>query len=78
MAGKTESGEGRCGHCRHFRNSPAYIEETFKGLTSLSSGYASVRHNDGICEEHGIYLSAMGACEQFSPRAAEADGAAAS
>lgn len=68
MAGKTALGEGRCVDCRHFRNSPEYIEATFKGLTSLSSGYASVRKDDGICAEHGIYLTAMASCERFSLR----------
>ncbi len=68
MTGKTVSGEVRCVACRHFCNSPEYIEATFKGLTSLSSGYASVRKDDGICAEHGIYLTAMASCERFSPR----------
>ncbi len=68
MAGKTALGEVRCVDCRHFRNSPEYIEATFKGLGALSSGYASVRRDDGICEEHGIYLSATASCERFSRR----------
>ncbi len=68
MAGKTATGEARCVDCRHFRNSPQYLEATFKGLSSLGSGYASVRKDDGVCEEHGIYLSAMASCERFSLR----------
>ena len=68
MANETALGEARCVACRHFRNSPEYIEATFKGLSSLSSGYASVRKDDGVCEKHGIYLSAMASCEEFSSR----------
>ncbi len=68
MANETASGGARCVDCRHFRNSPEYLEATFKGLSSLSSGYASVRKDDGVCEEHGIYLSAMATCERFSFR----------
>ena len=58
----------RCLDCRHFSNSPAFLEQAFKGLASLSSGYASVRKDDGICEEHGLYLSAMASCERFAAR----------
>jgi hypothetical protein len=58
----------RCLHCRHFRNTPAYLEGVFEGLTSLSSGYASVRKDDGVCLEHDLYLSAMASCERFAAR----------
>jgi hypothetical protein len=68
MTGKTALGEARCVDCRHFRNSPEYLEATFKGLAALSSGYASVRKDDGVCGEHDIYLSAMSSCERFSLR----------
>ena len=68
MASKTAKGEGRCVDCRHFRNSPQYLEATFKGLTALGSGYASVRKDDGVCLEHGTYHSAMASCERFSLR----------
>ena len=54
-----------CIRCRHFRNSPAYLEDTFKGMITLSSGHASVRKDDGICLKHDLYLSASHWCGQF-------------
>jgi hypothetical protein len=58
------SGE-RCGSCAHFRNDPAYIETLFPGLTSLSSGDASVRGDDGHCLRHDRYLGAGAGCADF-------------
>ncbi len=58
----------RCFDCRHFRNDPDYLEKTFKGLNCLSSGRASVRKDDGICQHHEIYLGANDRCDDFSPR----------
>jgi hypothetical protein len=63
-----------CLHCRHFRNAPAYLEEVFKGLNTLSSGYASVRKDDGICVEHDLYLSATARCGRFAARSAPTNG----
>jgi hypothetical protein len=59
----------QCRACRHFRNDAAYLEKAFPGLTSLSSGYGSVRTDDGICLLHDRYLRATYACPQFSPAA---------
>mgnify|MGYP001806638541 CR=1 FL=1 len=56
-----------CLHCRHFHNTPAYLESVYKGLSSLSSGYASVRKDDGICEALDRYLSADNFCDRFMP-----------
>jgi hypothetical protein len=57
-----------CITCRHFRNSPRYLESVYKGLTSLSSAYASVRKDDGICLERDLYLSASAYCERYTAR----------
>ncbi len=54
-----------CLNCQHFRNSPAYLESLYKGLTSLSSAHASVRKDDGVCLLRDIYLSADNWCDQF-------------
>jgi hypothetical protein len=54
-----------CLHCLHFRNSPAYLESVFKGLTALGSANASVRKDDGICVLRGLYLSADAWCDAF-------------
>jgi hypothetical protein len=58
----------QCAACVHFRNDPDYLETAFKGLTSLSSGYGSVRGDDGICTLHDRYLSARSSCADFSER----------
>jgi hypothetical protein len=59
---------GRCGGCVHFSNDPAMIEDTFRGLTAMSSGHASVRSHDGLCDLHEVYLSCRDTCRDFSPR----------
>jgi hypothetical protein len=59
--------QDRCGICAYFRNDPAYLESTFKGMTSFSSGYASVRADDGLCIRHDRYLGARSSCPDFSP-----------
>jgi hypothetical protein len=57
-----------CLSCRHFRNTPRYLESVYKGLSSLSSAYASVRKDDGICLERDLYLSASASCERYAVR----------
>jgi hypothetical protein len=57
----------QCIQCRHFRNSPAFLESVLKGLTTLGSGYGSVRSEDGICLLSDRYLSAHRSCDQFEP-----------
>jgi len=63
-----------CGTCRHFRNDPAYLEKALPGLTSFSSGHASVRSDDGLCAEHDLYLSSNSTCPRYAPRAVTAGG----
>jgi hypothetical protein len=57
----------QCLRCRHFRNSPEFLESTFKGLTTLSSAHGSVRSEDGICLLKDLYLAANRWCDQFEP-----------
>jgi hypothetical protein len=54
-----------CKNCKHFKNAPALIEEAYPGLNIMSSGFASVRDQDGICNYHQLYLSARDGCPQF-------------
>jgi len=54
-----------CGQCNHFKNDPAFIEAVYPGLTAMSSGYASVRNQDGLCSRHEIYLAASDSCPHF-------------
>ncbi|MFD2865185.1 hypothetical protein [Mucilaginibacter antarcticus] len=55
-----------CQKCAHFQNQPSVIEQTYPGLTSMSSGYASVRDRDGLCSINNIYLSAGDTCRHFT------------
>jgi hypothetical protein len=61
-------GRDRCGTCAHFCNDSDYLEAVFKGMTSFSSGYASVRAEDGLCTRHDRYLGARSSCPDFAPR----------
>jgi len=56
----------QCRACRHFRNDARFLETALPGLTSLSSGFGSVRSDDGICLRHDRYLSARSTCADFS------------
>jgi len=59
-----------CRNCAWFKDDPRLIEEVFQGLKIMSSGYASVRGQDGICDYHQLYLSARDSCVHFTPDAA--------
>ncbi len=54
-----------CAGCAHFRNDPAFLESAFNGLASLSSGYASVVADDGLCLHHDRLTSARSWCAAF-------------
>jgi hypothetical protein len=54
-----------CQQCAHFHNDPTHIEEVYRGLTAMGSGYASVRDRDGFCNFHQLYLSAEDSCSGF-------------
>lgn len=60
-----------CGSCAYFQNDPALIEEVYRGLTAMSSGFASVRDQDGFCNHNQLYLSARDSCPRFAPRTSE-------
>jgi hypothetical protein len=51
-----------CATCSHFDARAAAIEQTFPGLSSLSSGYAAVRAADGLCEKHERYVAPSSTC----------------
>jgi hypothetical protein len=60
-----------CKNCAHFQNDPSFIEETYPGLTTMSSGFASVRDQDGLCNHHQLYLSSVDSCKNFTQRMPE-------
>jgi hypothetical protein len=68
---------GQCRACAHFRNGAAELERAVPGLASLSSGYASVRGDDGLCLEHDRHVMARSGCRSFVPWTAPPRGAAA-
>jgi len=54
-----------CGDCIHFCNDPETLEKEFPGLGIMSSGFASVRAEDGLCRLRGVYLSCRDGCADF-------------
>jgi len=54
-----------CGRCRHFLKIPAALEAALPGLRALSSAYAAVRADDGLCRLHDRYLAATFSCDRF-------------
>ncbi|MDB5005144.1 MAG: hypothetical protein JWQ34_3369 [Mucilaginibacter sp.] len=62
-----------CQKCAYFRNDPAVIEDAYPGLTIMSSGFASVRDQDGFCDYNELYLSAGDSCPHFVSRTSEFD-----
>jgi len=76
MSHATPQALRQCRTCRHFRNDAAFLEAAFSGLTSMSSGYGSVRADDGICLRHDRYLGAHSSCDEYAARAGERADAA--
>jgi hypothetical protein len=58
---------GDCRTCGHFRNDAPFLETSFPGLTSMSSAYADVRLDDGLCTLHDVLLRATGSCSEYRP-----------
>jgi hypothetical protein len=55
-----------CLNCKHFKHAPADLEAALPGLASLSSAYAAVRCDDGICAVHQRYVTASSVCPAFA------------
>jgi hypothetical protein len=55
-----------CLECKHFNHAPAELEAALPGLSSLSSAYAAVRGDDGICAVHDRYVAASSVCAAFA------------
>jgi hypothetical protein len=54
--------EPRCESCRHFNRAAADLEALLPGLRTLSSAYAAVRSEDGLCSLHDRYVAAYSHC----------------
>jgi hypothetical protein len=57
--------KGTCRACLHFRNNPAYLESVLQGLNTMSSAWASVMAEDGLCLRHDRYSGAESSCPAF-------------
>jgi hypothetical protein len=58
-----------CRDCGHFENSARAVEAAMPGLSTLSSAYAAVRSEDGVCGRHARYVAATSICAAFrAPR----------
>jgi hypothetical protein len=55
-----------CRNCLHFNALAGDIEMIFPGLASLSSAYASVRDEDGLCSLNDRYLAASSVCNHHT------------
>jgi hypothetical protein len=54
-----------CAGCRFFSASAQDIESQLPGLRILSSAYAAVRSEDGLCRHHDRYIAAASICDAF-------------
>ncbi len=61
-----------CRECRFFNNDAAWLERALPGLNVLSSAYASVRAEAGICGRRELFLSPTARCKDFEDRDADA------
>jgi hypothetical protein len=57
-----------CASCRYFNGEPVDIEAALPGLSSLSSAYAAVRSDDGLCSMHDRYVAANSVCGEHTVR----------
>jgi hypothetical protein len=63
---KPIGGQGHCFGCAHFCDDAMRIEAELPGLSSLSSGHASVRGQDGFCERHERLINGQRRCPSFT------------
>jgi hypothetical protein len=61
---------GCCLGCSHFMHEPQKLERALPGLASLSSAYAAVRADDGLCSVHDRYVAASSRCASYVAAAA--------
>lgn len=57
-----------CASCHFFSAAAADIESQLPGLRILSSAYAAVRADDGLCRHHERYIAAASVCDAFQAR----------
>jgi hypothetical protein len=52
-----------CASCRFFSPAAQDIERHLPGLRILSSAFAAVRSDDGLCRHHERYVAASSDCD---------------
>ncbi len=57
-----------CGDCVNFRNDADHLEQTFPGLSIMSSGRGAVRAADGLCSRHDLYLGSNAGCDDHEAK----------
>ena len=61
-----EVAKAACARCRHFLCEPLELERAVPGLRTLSSGFAAVLGDDGVCRQHQCLVSARAHCADFA------------
>jgi len=59
-----------CANCKHFNADPLAVEAATPGLSAMSSGFASVRSSDGLCEVHDRHVPSHATCASFAEKSA--------
>ncbi|MEK6775715.1 MAG: hypothetical protein AABY87_02390 [bacterium] len=54
-----------CLSCEYFSNDPRRLEQEIPGLNILSSAYASVRGEAGICRRYDLFLDPREKCPEY-------------
>lgn len=54
-----------CALCRYFESGARELEAKLPGLKCLSSGYAAVRADDGICGKRDRHVAASSTCADY-------------
>lgn len=68
QAGHDANAQRRCGSCAYFLGITPQLECALPGLSTLGSGYASVRSDDGICLWHDCLCGVQHTCQQYQAR----------
>jgi hypothetical protein len=55
-----------CRTCTHFVGDALAFERELPGFNTLSSGFAAVRGDDGLCKQHQRFVSGQSRCEHFA------------
>jgi hypothetical protein len=63
-----------CGSCRHLRRAGHELEAELPQLRTMSSAYAAVRADDGLCGVHHRYVTSYYGCSAYEAAINESAG----